>query len=198
MTLLLGRQRYLENNFTDEYHSSIGVEFKVKSISLDSNTAADLKIWDTCGEEKFRSLTRQYYAGSSGVLIVFDLTNKLSFEHLDIWFNDIIEYGPKDIEVILVGNKSDLTNARAIKNEEIFHFSQIRKLKYIEVSAKTGNNVVLLFDTITYEMVKKEREKEGLDNTSRNDYLSQQKRPNKEYINLPERGQAKVNKVSCC
>lgn len=88
--------RYLVNKFTNEYTSSIGVEFKVKSIAIDNETNVDFQILDTCGHEKFRTITRQYYRDSNVVIIVFDLTNKNSFQDIISWISDVKEHGPKN------------------------------------------------------------------------------------------------------
>lgn len=152
--------RFVEDKFTMEYKCNVGVEFKVKSLFLDEKTGADLQIWDTCGEERFRTITRQYYRDTYGVILIFDLTNKNSFEKLSTWLEDINEYGPKEISIILIGNKSDLIEERKILFNEAYNFANKHNLQYIEVSAKTGNNVGLLFEHLTKAMVKRENENE--------------------------------------
>jgi small GTP-binding protein len=153
--------RFVEEKFTAEYKCNVGVEFKVKSLFLDESTGADLQIWDTCGEERFRTITRQYYRDTHGVILIFDLTNRNSFEKLSSWLEDIGEYGPKETSTIIIGNKSDLIEERKVLFNEAYNFASRNNVQYIEVSAKTGNNVGLLFENLTKSMVKREQENEN-------------------------------------
>jgi Ras-related protein Rab-1A len=150
--------RFVDDKYTNEYRCNVGVEFKVKSLFLDESTGADLQIWDTCGEERFRTVTRQYYRDSNGVILIFDLTNRNSFDKLESWLQDINNYGPKDTNILLIGNKTDLADERVVSFSDANNFSIKNNLQYIEVSAKTGNNVALLFENLTKVMVRKEVE----------------------------------------
>lgn len=145
--------RFVDNEFKSTYHCTVGVEYKVKSLKLDPYTNVNLKIWDTCGEEKYRTITRQYYRDTNGVVLVFDLTNKNSFDKLSIWLNDIKEYGPSDTCIILVGNKSDVQDRKLSLFEEGKKLAMNYKMPYIEVSAKTGTNVLAMFENITKKMI---------------------------------------------
>jgi small GTP-binding protein len=145
----------------------VGVEYKVRSVVIDETICADLQIWDTCGEERFRTLTRQYYRDAYGkfnfnlgIILIFDLTDRMSFERLPNWVEDVIENGPKDVNIILVGNKNDLEDERKTSFSDAFNFANKFDLKYIEVSALTGDNVQILFENLTNIMVKKEIERE--------------------------------------
>ena len=145
--------RFVDNEFKSAYHCTVGVEYKVKSLKIDPYTNVHLKIWDTCGEEKYRTITRQYYRDANGVVLVFDLTNKSSFDKLSGWLHDIKEYGPKDTCVILVGNKSDVQDRKLFLFEEGKKFAMTYKMPYIEVSAKNGTNVLSMFENITKKMI---------------------------------------------
>lgn len=150
--------RFVDDKYTSEYRCNVGVEFKVKSLYLDEKTGADLQIWDTCGEERFRTITRQYYRDTSGIILVFDLTNRNSFARLESWLADITEFGPLDVNVIIVGNKIDLDDDRTTSFNEAQNFVKKNNWNYIEVSAKTGFNVSYLFEVLTKTMVQKEME----------------------------------------
>ena len=150
-------KRFVDNEFQSSYHCTVGVEYKIKSFKLDTTTTVNLKIWDTCGEEKYRTITRQYYRGSHGIVLVFDLTNKNSFDKLYGWLNDIKEYGPKDACVMLVGNKTDVKERKKFLFEEGKKFGLANKMPYIETSAKTGSNVVSLFESLTRRMIDMEK-----------------------------------------
>lgn len=138
-------ERYINNNFKDDYTCTIQAEQKTKIINEDSNTSIRMDIWDTVGQEKFRSLTRQYYRDSQGAIIVFDITKKKTFDSLQTWIDDIQDYSDKDIPIIIVGNKSDLIDEREVSENNINEFLN-DKYTYFEVSAKYGNNIDLAFN----------------------------------------------------
>ena len=140
-------ERYINNNFKDDYTCTIQAEQKTKIINEDSNTSIRMDIWDTAGQEKFRSLTRQYYRDSQGAIIVFDITKKKTFDSLQTWIDDIKDYSDKDIPIIIVGNKSDLIDEREVSENNINEFLN-DKYTYFEVSAKYGNNIDLAFNKI--------------------------------------------------
>lgn len=140
-------ERYINNNFKDDYTCTIQAEQKTKIINEDSNTSIRMDIWDTAGQEKFRSLTRQYYRDSQGAIIVFDITKKKTFDSLQTWIDDIQDYSDKDIPIIIVGNKSDLIDEREVSENNINEFLN-DKYTYFEVSAKYGNNIDLAFNKI--------------------------------------------------
>ena len=148
--------RFIGQKFAESYRCTVGVEFKIKSILLDPYTIAELKIWDTCGEEKFRSVTRQYYNDANGIVLLFDLNDRNSYNALPNWLKDIKNYSPKNAAIIIVGNKSDLE--RKVSENEILYFTQNEDISYIEVSAKSGVNIELIFEKLSKEMVIKSKE----------------------------------------
>ena len=137
--------RFVDNKYDNEYKCTISVECKTKSLILDELTAADLQIWDTCGEERFRSITKSYYNNTEGAILIFDLTNKSSFDKIPQWIDDLSAYAPKDLSLLIIGNKSDQSEQRVISFNDAFEFTNKRNIPYIEVSAKTGSNVVLIY-----------------------------------------------------
>ncbi len=145
--------RFLVNKFSNEYSSSIGVEFKVKSMPVNEHTTVDLQIWDTCGQEKFRTLTRQYYREANAVILVFDLTNKSTFNDIITWILDVKEHGPKDCLLVLVGNKIDLKSQREVSFSEAVQFAKSYSMDYFEVSAKTGYGIKFIFEIIARSLV---------------------------------------------
>ena len=145
--------RYVNNSFTEDYRCSIQAEKKTKLIDVDLNTSVRMNIWDTVGQEKYRNLTRQYYHDCHGAIIVFDITKKDSFDVIPKWIDELRNNGPKNITIIIVGNKSDLTNEREVSFEDIkSKFGS--KYPYYEVSAKNGNNIVLAFDKLRTQILK--------------------------------------------
>ena len=145
-------QRFIHNKFKIEYNCTIGVDYWVKSLPIDNSYIADLQIWDTCGQERFKTITRQYYRDTHGCILVFDLTNKDSFKNVEIWIEDIKNFGNQEMTLLIVGNKSDMEDKRQVKNEEILEFVQKYNYNYLEVSALTGDNVKTCFETISKNM----------------------------------------------
>ncbi|MFX1571355.1 MAG: GTP-binding protein [Promethearchaeota archaeon] len=136
--------RFSKGFFTEDYKMTIGVDFHVKTITIDTDEGpirAKLQIWDTGGQERFSSIRPMYYRGSLGALLIFDLTNSASFEHLPGWIEEIRVNVKTEIPLLLVGNKSDLFDQRAISLEEINKFTNNFNLYYMETSAKTGEGV---------------------------------------------------------
>ena len=166
--------RYITNNFSEENKSSISTEFKSKKIDLDGETSVDLQIWDTAGQERYMSVTRQCYNDSHGAIIIFDLTNENTILNIDKWIGKLKENAPKDIIISVVGNKSDLVNERIDLEKELKPY---KNNLYFEVSAKQGENVSLVFERLTKEIITKINEKkEKGENLVSRDSISLKKR----------------------
>ncbi len=136
--------RFSKGFFTEDYKMTIGVDFHVKTIAIDAVEGpirAKLQIWDTGGQERFSSIRPMYYRGSLGALLIFDLTNFASFAHLPQWIEEVRANVKTEIPLLLVGNKSDLVEQRAVSLEEINTFTNDFNLYYMETSAKTGEGV---------------------------------------------------------
>jgi Ras-related protein Rab-11A len=136
--------RFSKGFFTEDYKMTIGVDFHVKTIAIETVEGlikCKLQLWDTGGQERFSSIRPMYYRGSLGTVLVFDLTNSASFEHLPQWIEEVRSNIKADIPILLVGNKSDLVDQRAVSIEEISNFTRDFNLYYMETSAKTGDGV---------------------------------------------------------
>jgi small GTP-binding protein len=136
--------RFSKGFFTEDYKMTIGVDFHVKTIELETEEgpiSCKLQLWDTGGQERFSSIRPMYYRGSLGAVLVFDLTNYASFEHLPQWIEEVRANIKNEIPLLLVGNKSDLIDQRTISIKEINQFTKDFNLYYMETSAKTGDGV---------------------------------------------------------
>jgi Ras-related protein Rab-1A len=143
--------------------NSIGVDFKLKNIEIEGKKIK-LQIWDTAGEERFRTITTSYYKGAHAILIVFDITEKDSFEHVKNWVADIDKFAKQGVLRILVGNKCDLEKQRIVSKEEANEMAEKLGIKYIETSAKDTINIETLFvDTAKY-LLSKQVNKSGNSN----------------------------------
>ena len=132
--------QFTNNQFRVAHELTIGVEFGVKTIDL-KNQTIKIQIWDTAGEETFQAITRTYYRGAVGALLVYDITRRDTFAHCAKWLEDVKNNGTKDICVILIGNKSDLESQRQVTYEEGQEFAKEHDLLFLETSAKTAQNV---------------------------------------------------------
>uniref|UniRef100_A0A1I8HSW7 RAB2A, member RAS oncogene family n=1 Tax=Macrostomum lignano TaxID=282301 RepID=A0A1I8HSW7_9PLAT len=117
-----------------------GVEFGARMITIDGKQVK-LQIWDTAGQESFRSITRSYYRGAAGALLVYDITRRDTFNHLTTWLEDARQHSSSNMVIMLIGNKSDLESRRDVKREEGEAFAREHGLVFMETSAKTADNV---------------------------------------------------------
>ena len=142
--------RFVHGSFQKDYKMTIGVNFATKMVNLDS-TKVKLSIWDTAGQERFHFLLPSYYDGSSGGLIVFDVTRRESFTNLPKWLEQV-RAKTGNIPLLIIGNKADLEDLRAVTLEEAKQFAQQYNVVYTETSAKTGENVNDVFAALTQFM----------------------------------------------
>jgi len=149
--------RFAENKFQENYKMTIGVDFTITRMTV-NNKKIKTQIWDTGGQERFSKIRPLYYRGALGCLVVFDVTNKVSFENLEMWFQEVKDNCIK-IPIILVGNKIDLTNrqvtseeGKALAAKKSKEFG--RKIPYLETSAKTGETIKKVFTKLIKSMVR--------------------------------------------
>ena len=143
-------KRFCDHTYLPPYDATIGVDFSAAHLKIDSKTTVKLQIWDTAGQESFSAIIRSYYRGVAGVIMVYDICNRNSFNKLTFWLNEL--NNNKDINhpipVILVGHKLDRT-IRRVSRKEGEDFANKNGLSYIEASAKTGYNIEEIFQTIS-------------------------------------------------
>ncbi|KAF8567688.1 hypothetical protein P879_03806 [Paragonimus westermani] len=132
--------QFTDRRFQPVYDLTIGVEFGARMINLDKKQIK-LQIWDTAGQESFRSITRSYYRGAAGALLVYDVTRRDTYDHLTTWLEDARQHASPNMVITLVGNKCDLESRREVQREEGETFAQEHGLLFVETSAKTGVNV---------------------------------------------------------
>lgn len=191
---------FVDSVFKENYTCTVGVDFKVKTVVLGPSIKVDLQIWDTSGEERFRTITKQYYRDAAGIVLVFDVTNEKSFTDIGQWIDDINLIAKKNVRLILVGNKQDMVNERVISTEVARRFADKNNLVYYETSAKTGHQVQEIFEKLSEEMVnsfeadlavkKKEQEEDSIPGSSTN-------KNNIIHVDLKSERSKKPNK-NCC
>jgi len=132
--------QFTDNRFEPAHNLTIGVEFGARLVDID-NKKIKLQVWDTAGQESFRSITRSYYRGAAGAILVYDITKRESFDHLARWLQEARENGNVTMTIMLIGNKCDLEHLRQVTKEEGAKFAQENGLLFLETSSKTGENV---------------------------------------------------------
>jgi small GTP-binding protein len=146
--------RYVYGEFNKDYQNTIGVEFGVKNINI-KNKICRIQIWDTAGQETFKSITKGYYKNSVCAIIVYDITRRDSFNNINTWINDCKTICSKTVSMVLVGAKSDLEINRQVMKEEGEELAEKNGIPFYETSAKTGENVNEVFFKSAEEIVEK-------------------------------------------
>jgi len=143
--------RFADDTYTESYISTIGVDFKIRTIELDGKTIK-LQIWDTAGQERFRTITSSYYRGAHGIIVVYDITDQESFNNVKQWLAEIDRYACENVNKLLVGNKSDLTTKRAVELNSAKEYADQLGIPFLETSAKSATNVEQAFLTMAGEI----------------------------------------------
>ena len=173
--------RFTEDTFSDSYITTIGVDFKIKTLEIDSKSCK-LQIWDTAGQERFKNIISSYYKGAKGIMLVYDITDLESFQNLTSWLLEIEKNAPKNVYKILVGNKCDMENERKVSFEQGKDFSMQYGMKFFETSAKYSTNVLEGFLAMT---------KDIMGNDTKNAYK-------KKNIKINEENNLDINNKRCC
>jgi len=148
--------RFVDDVFSDTFISTIGVDFKFRTLNVMDKTVK-LQIWDTAGQERFRTITASFYRGAHGILVVYDVTNAQSFLDCRAWLEDIRKNtggGSQDMSITLIGNKSDDVKNRVVSTEEARDFAQQNRMGFFETSAKDSAYVETAFASMVKDIIK--------------------------------------------
>ncbi|XP_014206123.1 ras-related protein Rab-37-like isoform X1 [Copidosoma floridanum] len=157
------------------FAATVGIGFTNKIITVD-DSQVKLQIWDTAGQERFRSVTHAYYRDANALLLLYDVTNKQSFDNIRAWLGEIREYAQDDVVIMLLGNKCDCSSDRIVKKEDGQRLANEYKVPFMETSAKTGLNVDLAFHAVARELKARAKKEDGDQDDARfnvQDYLRQ-------------------------
>jgi len=181
--------RYTDNKFIKHHLTTIGIDYKTKDVNINGKSIK-LKIWDTAGQERFRNITQQYYKGADGIVLVFDLTDRNSFEKIREWMKQIQSYTQREsIAIVLLGNKCDADN-KAVSAKEANDIATEYNMKFFETSAMNNINIEESFKQLSTEIMKiKESKNARADATPQNQ--SQQLKP-------VDKGEKKEKNKRCC
>ena len=185
--------QFTDNKFREQHEITIGVEFESKTIEVDGKLIK-IQIWDTAGHEAFQSITRTYYKGAVGALLVYDITRKETFNHLVKWLSEVKENASKEITIILIGNKNDLENERQVTYEEGESFAKENNLLFLETSAKTSKNITEAFNLSALKILNN-IQKTGEEVIFNNNITINKDKENK---NQKDNNNNKKNKKTCC
>ncbi|CAL5992798.1 Rab1a [Hexamita inflata] len=152
--------RFCDRLFNNTYITTIGVDFKIRSLqcpypSAEQPSSVKLQIWDTAGQEKFRTICQTYYRGSHGIMMVYDVTNRESFESIEMWLREINIHAGTDVVKLLVGSKID-KEGRVVSTEEGKNLADKMGIHFIETSAQSGSNVEPAFTDLAIEIMKQQ------------------------------------------
>ena len=141
--------RYCDKTFQDAHLSTIGLDYRVKTMTLKNNKNIKLQIWDTAGQDRFRAITKNYYKGANGIILIYDVTNLQTYENVKNWITQIREETNPNVVIYLAGNKIDIPEEeRVVKTEEGKEIADEYKLQFKETSAKDGINVNEVFQEL--------------------------------------------------
>ena len=184
--------KFLKNQFMEESKATIGVEFGSKLFNHEGHKIK-AQIWDTAGQEKYKAITGAYYKGSKGALVVYDITQKKTFENIEKWVNDLKAAGDPKITIILIGNKNDLDDKRQVSKDQGEEKARSFGCAFLETSAYSGDNIDKAFNL----MVKEIYEKFSNDSTGEVE-LAPGSNGNGKDVELDKVNDKNIKKKSCC
>jgi len=144
--------RFHKDEFAEEYSATIGIDLVTRSIKF-GNTTVKVQLWDTAGQERFRCLVPGYIKKADAIAMVYDMTNKGSFNEMDYWLGEVNKNKASDVVIVLAANKLDLGDRREVTNEEGMQFAKAHNIAFVETSAKTGENIEEVFNHIVSAFV---------------------------------------------
>ena len=144
--------KYTDKVFNEVYMSTIGLDYRLKTLTLKNGKKVKLQIWDTAGQDRFRTITKNYYKGANGIILIYDVTNTETYDNVENWISQIKEEASPNVVIYLVGNKVDMEDKRKVSTEEGQKIADDNNLPFIETSAKSDININETFDNLVEKM----------------------------------------------
>ena len=138
--------KYTDEAFQETHMATIGLDYRLKSMKLKNGKTVKIQIWDTAGQDRFRAITKNYYKGSHGIILIYDITNPKTFQNITDWVSQVREEASHNVVIYLIGNKIDLSNERNVSTEEGKELAEKLGLPFNEASALDGTNINETFD----------------------------------------------------
>lgn len=188
-------KRFIDGTFQEVYMSTISLDYKIKLINVD-DLKIKIQLWDIPVQNRFMSITKNYFKGTNGIILIYDVTNRNTFENIKTWMEQIEESKTEDLIIYLVGNKIDEEENRKIKEEEGKETGTKYKLRFFEASAKNNKGIEELFIELVKEIInKRNNEKNEEENNEEDESKEEIKDVNEELIENKEK---KKKKCCCC
>ena len=184
--------RFVENKFSENYKATINLDFSYKNIKI-RDKIYRIQLWDTAGQEEFQSISRGYYKSGACALVVYDVTDRDSFNNISTWLDECKNNGPSTITLVLVGNKIDLEDKRNVSYEEGEEFATRNNMQFFETSALNGTNIEKLFNDTLESIIRKIEANYYKDNESGIEFNAQ----NNQNVNLKNNSGTKKKKKFC-
>ncbi|XP_058558231.1 ras-related protein Rab-13 isoform X2 [Neofelis nebulosa] len=146
--------RFAEDNFNNTYISTIGIDFKIRTVDIEGKKIK-LQVWDTAGQERFKTITTAYYRGAMGIILVYDITDEKSFENIQNWMKSIKENASAGVQRLLLGNKCDMEAKRRVRKEQADQLAREHGIRFFETSAKSSTNVDEAFSSLARDILLK-------------------------------------------
>ena len=140
--------KYTDKTFQDVHMATIGLDYRLKNMTLKSGKNVKLQIWDTAGQDRFRAITKNYYKGANGIILIYDVTNPQTFDNVKGWISQIREEANQNVLIYIVGNKIDMREERKIKTEDGEKLAGDYGFPFVETSAKEGININETFEDL--------------------------------------------------
>ena len=140
--------KYTDKTFQDIHMATIGLDYRLRSMRLQSGKNIKLQIWDTAGQDRFRAITKNYYKGSRGIILIYDVTNRQTFENVKTWVNQIREEAAPNVIIYIAGNKIDMEEERKVEKDEGEKLAEELEFPFVETSAKNGININETFEDL--------------------------------------------------
>ena len=176
-------RQYCKKEFHEKYIGTIGIDFQIKYINI-NNKKIKLQIWDTAGQERYRVVTKNYFNSSDGFIIIYDITNRESFNNVKNWIEQITALAGENIKCIIFGNKNDLNNKRQVQKDEGKELAKNYNFNFFETSAKDGSNVEEGFNSIATSVM--------------DDIKSVKSKRSNSSILKKQKTKKEIKKESCC